>query len=48
MLLPTNFSLLATLEDSAYNLQFEHRIVLPVFDKLGDVDTFRFILQEVS
>ena len=37
MLLPTIFPLLATLEDSAYNLQFEHRIVLPVFDKLGDV-----------
>lgn len=37
MHLPTIFPILATLEDSAYNLQFEHRIVLPVFDKLGDV-----------
>ena len=37
MLLPTIFPLLTTLEDSAYNLQFEHRIILPVFDKLGYV-----------
>ena len=33
----TCFPLLATLEDSTYDLQFEHRIILPVFDKLGDV-----------